>query len=705
MKIKRLLSVLIFAALLLSAKDAECAVCPMPGTWLSDYCYQLRDVSGPKDGHTISGAQWFTTVFENWLANKVTSDDLCSYRITHGGQAPAVPMVTSADLVYDFSPVYMEDPRHMISPYSDAYFDPIESVFLVIPEGKGDLNISFGNDYGSNNLKVYMPPDVKSKDVMQDILVSVPGYTVTPAITAPKLIEWGKWLDRSLNFKADEVRKYGSILGYLTFRQSAEFGTPDQGYRESIKIPLVVANVFDGPASVPGNELYFDMTLIDTTGSDDIYPDIEGAPKIYGRVVSRLSFRWGVNENLTHDLGTLFMIKDKDKPMPVYTLVTQITNRTGTRYRVQRYDTLDTSVSNDFGGKGPRDLIPLYWRYDQVNDLYKSLPDFFYLDSQSQAAPGLVSVYKNDVDTTYSSSESFRLYPFLSPEKPQDMRITYRKIGGMTSYGSIAAPRVGSKNLSPWQVTAFNMIFADVAEGVDNTVSEITKIAGASPVMPESFSINGIENTYINADAVSSFQIKAKVPDGLTPVSVDVSADINPKNSALLPVLVRLCVPRQEKLLVGHWDELEKENYKLDVFAKYGTIKVRSPHTSEKDMNLFTALKNRGFEPKDCVRAFAHDDALYLEFIALLIDTKSPLASKTAFCDVVKDDKVPYILLGDGKQDNLWDLSFYVAEADAPKQEEPVNNSSNGGGCAVGGLGIFAAAGIFYSIVRLKKHY
>ena len=44
-----------------------------------------------------------------------------------------------------------------------------------------------------------------------------------------------------------------------------------------------------------------------------------------------------------------------------------------------------------------------------------------------------------------------------------------------------------------------------------------------------------------------------------------------------------------------------------------------------------------------------------------MADAKNPKAQYTAYCEIVKDDGVPYVLLGDGAANRKWNLSFYVS--------------------------------------------
>ncbi|MDR3265888.1 MAG: hypothetical protein LBT15_07755 [Synergistaceae bacterium] len=626
--------------------------------------YQLRDVSGPKDGHTVAGSQWFATVTQ-WHQD---GSGWVSYRDTDGGEAPEVPMVTSADLVSNFNGVYLEDPQYNALWGDDISFDPIESVCLVIMEGRGELRLNFGNYYAHH--VPYGP-----QPAMEDVLLSVPDYTARVVPGRPELVSVDSWLETDMTFQADSPQGYGSSLGYLTFRQSASFDTGFTGYRESIKIPLVVANVFDGTAAEAGNELLFDMTVMN--GSEP---------------VTRQKFRWGADQDMTRDLGTFFMMIPAGASMPTYELRTEVTNRTGTRYRAQRYDS---------GGSAYQEILPRHWMYDVPSDLYGTLPAYFSLESQSQIAPGLVTVYSADMSMNYGSGESFRLYPWQGSSAPRDLRLTFRKVGGMTPLGTASA---STDITPPWTVTAFDMTFADVMQNGENTADEIAKHAGGQPVMPgASFDLSGVSTQYIRADAFNAFTVSS--------LNVTVSGDVTsddvvsdaPADVPLLPLRVRLRVSRREAPLVGRWNDIVNADSVIDAFASVCAVWIRSDAAAERDMNLFTTLRNRGYGVDRCVQAFTYGDFLYLDFIVLLADAVSQNTGKTAFCQVVEDDGVPYILIGDGRVDGKWNLSFFVAlTGENPSVNDPAlpsnpGQSGGGGGCNEG----ISTAGALLAVLLL----
>jgi hypothetical protein len=618
--------------------------------WALPY-YQLRDVSGQRDGHTVAGSQWFAIVREGRLLTPTTwvsiSED------THGGDAPAVTMVTSADLLYDFNSVYLDDPQHDMTMGDDASFDPINSVYLVIKEGRGELRLDFGNDFARHTPYLFDGP----QDVMEDVLLSVPSYMTRVVPSSPQLVASEDWLPTEMSFQADSPQSYGSSLGYLTFRQSGSFDYGFEGFRESAKIPLIVANVFDGTAAEPGNELYFDMTVL----SGDT-------------VVTRRKFRWNADENVTHDFGTFFMILPEGSAPPPYSLLTKITNRTGTRYRSQRYDSITSA---------DRDVYPSHWTYDLTPDLYGSLPASFPLDPQSQIAPGLVTVYTSSMDTVYSSSESFRLYPYQGSAAPSDLRLTYRKVGGMTPLGDREISSSVNPPNPPWSVRGFNMTFADVIQNAEKTDEEIMRYIGGKPVTLETLDASGVTDIYIKADAFNAFTISSDVS----------SAETASDDVALLPAHVRLRVSRKEAPIVDRWNDIADADSVIDAFANICAVWVRSPNAAEQDMNLFTTLRNRGYSAEKCVQAFTYEDFLYLDFIVFLADAASETTGKTAFCQVFEDDKVPYILIGDGKKDGSLNLSFYVAlTGDNPVPGPAPDSGSSGGGGGCQGFGIWGLA-------------
>ena len=564
------------------------------------------------------------------------------------------------------------------------------------------------------------------------ILSEFDDYNITVSPSSEGNIESGNYLDVKVNIRGYDGFNYGSKLGYITFRQRASFAPGYTNFREAAPIPIVIANVSNGNAS--DNPLIFDMLVSDEDGN----------------AVKRIKFTWDAQSDMTNqDLGTFFMIQAENSSMPVYNLETRITNRTGTRYMLYRYD-MGAMTNNNY-----REILPDYWKYDITPDLYGTLPSRFLLDAHSQIAPGLVTVYNSNVgsgystiDTQYDTSESFRLYEYASGT-PRNLRLNYKRIRGMTLLN----------NETPFDgvnVREFSMQFMDVVENSEETVKELEALIGKPPVMVTTdFLASSVRNSASNSDtelhtkgvtvnssAVDSFQYLYYVPEGLVSYDIiendtssnnsgDVESGIKAsdteivyKEIAIQPVAIRMKISRTYQLLANHWEELNNANNSrelFNIFSKYGTIWVRSSAARERDTNLFTAINTKGAKlnesvsAADCVNAFINNDELYLDFIAVLADGKSINEGKTAYIEIFKDDNVPYILIGDGAEDGKWDLTFFVDAAgsnpETGNSDDSNNNDSNnsnnnsnkssssssggGGGCNAGIPGAIALVIMF----------
>ena len=263
----------------------------------------------------------------------------------------------------------------------------------------------------------------------------------------------------------------------------------------------------------------------------------------------------------------------------------------------------------------------------------------------------------------------------------------------MALYQTVTSPSVDSHQthreghpeavtVHPWTVSAFKI--ENLFEAAYTaTVNAIADYAGGNPVMPKdyyTFNPTGeIYDRYFYRDpfSLNSFLISADVRNTSSP------------GVPILPMRVRMRISR---LNLGE----EKWNYAVDyennggnlasVLPKICTIWAYSPHTTELYTNLFAAIENRGYQVKDCAQAFTYGDFLYVDLMVLLADAKSRNAGKTAFCEIVKHDRVNYLLLGDGYVDNRWRLGFFTSGATTSSGGG--DGGGGGGGCDVGGWGI-----------------
>ena len=842
----------------------EAVVYSRYGNLESGFFYQLRDITGASRQSQVAGPQWFATVYENYYTRLNRNDNNVAtvYRRTMGGEIPDIAFSAIGDLLDGFNFVFAEEPQ----PYAawrnyvpanvyDVYPDPVESLCLVITEGRGTFNVKFGNPYAKHfpfwwNYKrtdtgnTYNPSWWKNeydwRDITyptvepiryiynggyiygrennyssyervykistddsgdryvtdldgQNILLKISGdsyydpsgsleyvvdddrvynashelvYTlehtavdeadgstyicsvrdITESVTvgdfedtyniavlpnADSTISSGGYLQASMNINGYGT-PYGSTLGYLTFRQRASFAEGYSNYREFLTVPMVIANVTEGNAAT--NPLLFDMTIRDSSNT----------------IVNRVKFEWDVQGNRTQDLGTFFLITPEGVNVNPYTIETKITNNTGTRYELYRYDMIRGGDEDSANRDNYSRIWPSYWKYNLTPDRYGTLPDYFLLDAQSQIAPGLVTVYRENlmtgdgyttIDLDTDTHESFRLYEY-DANTPRNLRLNYKRIRGMTSAGLPQDIPEGAGTIQ-----GFNMKFVDIQADSKNTNDEIRRIMGQydddhkDPAMilasSAVFDATTLQTSYIRAAASNAFTISKSINEAeLDPIptyypliSVDSSfvAASDPSNDrnthssdrvALLPVKVRLKIRKDSQLLENHWEELDRAGSSRELFnkfASFGTIWVRSDATNEKDANLFSAIAGNkgGYSGADCISAFTDDNNLYLDFIVIVADAVSAKNGSTAFIAMIEDDGVPYIFIGDVAVDKKWDLTFYVdAAGENPgaeywqddgqeDEDEAVTvNSSSGGSC---NLGLAGVMGLMVLAVMMKR--
>ena len=545
-------------------------------------------------------------------------------------------------------------------------------------------------------------------------------FTFIPSIE--QLVNPGEYYTTNVNIRSTYGNDYGSTLGYITFNQRADLMRGYTRYRENTTIPLVIANVYDGNAA--DEPLQFDMTVYDSENN-----------KTAEHVISRVKFTWDAQEDKPdQDLGTFFMIRNSADAMPTYYLETQITNRTGTRYRLYRYDMLGRTT-------GFQEILPARWKYDlplSPAELQReTLPPYFHLDAHSQIAPGLVTVYDHSVygtvNTAYDTYESFQLSEYDSPN-PKGLRLNYKRVGGMDIIDGT------EETIGGVRTREFVMHFADVVNNEDETVYELENLMGKPPVMTTagaSFTAAAPSRgkatshdvpVYINNSAINAFRFLKPVPEGLISFEV-VSDDTESEDSttpspepsepetpaqdntpsentetaafsaaadtktvsvdiAIQPLSIRMRIPRTNQLIIDHWTEFENaatSRALFEAFARYGTVWLRSDSTAEMDANLFTAINNKGSRvgagAADCVKAFIYEDELFLDFIVILADGHSKNNGKTAYVEVFTDDGIPYVLIGDGNENGEWDMTFYVSAAGenpTPRDNNSGSNDSSG---------------------------
>ena len=277
-------------------------------------------------------------------------------------------------------------------------------------------------------------------------------------------------LTSHIQLNASDVSDYSSKLAYINFSQAANLATGYSAYAEAALIPVVIANVSNGNASE--NPLKFDMIIYE---NNTVTTSNRNNNAITRTVKDRVKFEWNAQSDKTQSIGNIFLIQQATgtNSNPTYNLETRITNNTGTRYRMQRYDTINTTS----------DITPDHWEYNITDDLRNYLPDTFHLDPHSQIAPGLITVYGEDVDfntinTETDTSESFALYEFSSAS-PRKLTLSYKVIQGFTTAQTDLVPL----NYNYASARGLSMKFMNVVENENNTVYQIKNIIERTPAM------------------------------------------------------------------------------------------------------------------------------------------------------------------------------------------------------------------------------
>ena len=382
--------------------------------------------------------------------------------------------------------------------------------------------------------------------------------------------------------------------------------------------------------------------------------------------------------------------------------------------------------------------MPKYWKYDFAGDFYGTLPKRFLLDSHSQIAPGLVTVYDESISMAGSSKASFRLYEYSSTN-PKELWLNYKCIGGMEAgdpvglieRGMAVSAVSGDDSVT---VQTFKMKFSDVKSDDLNTVNEIKSLTEKTPVINEitelqvqpykDYPKSSAKNAFEIDEDLKETSLLTKVYEIIITSSDTESGDVittysteNTGRMAVVPMAVRIKIPSTDAKLKNIWEELEaaEDNEALfRIFRQYYSVWVRSSATGEYDSDLFNALdytqagNGANYNAEDCVSAFVDDDYLYLDFMVFAADAVSTnKTQKTAFIKIFEDDGEPYVIIGDGDVDARINLAFYVdtpGETPAETASGTTTASGAGGGsCNINPFGAVLLISMLALKLRMKR--
>ena len=238
--------------------------------------------------------------------------------------------------------------------------------------------------------------------------------------------------------------------------------------------------------------------------------------------------------------------------------------------RGQRWDNCKKVIDYRSPDNTTNGNLPKYWKYDLTNDVYGTLPKKFLLDSHSQIAPGLVTVYRNNIgsgygtiNTNYDTSESFRIYEYSS-SNPKNLLLNYKRIAGITLDEDETRNRLSLTGGSV-ETIGFNMRFADITRNDEETEYELENLMGKPPLMMPVNTAKVIPaQYYVNSSALNSFTINKDLAEYLDEEylsrvynfvisqdeqSNDVILDLA-DHIAIQPVAIRFRIPRQNQMLI-----------------------------------------------------------------------------------------------------------------------------------------------------------
>lgn len=595
--------------------------------------YRFDDLFGPSG----MGAQWMV---------------ITGGMDTVGDVAAKVPMQVSGDIVSNRNSVVITNGRTE-EPLGDEANRDIRAMFLVLTGTQASMKVGFG--YSGTD-------DVVTPDGLVDNL-----------FYSTRKTPLGSGGYDFLFVKNREQGKFNSVRGNFAFHQNPSSSYPSTP-SQTLLIPFVIANVADGTAK--DNPLLLRAILREpgTTNRGDI------AAYDY--------FTWDVTDNKQTESAQWVFVPVPAWPAPDridYRLTTEVTNYTGIRYAVQRYDSYAWTH-----------LVPTYWAFDLPrSQSLKDVPARFRLNELSHIAPGLKTVYSQRFNVNEGNKVPLRLYPVDPAAGFRELILNHRIIFGL-DLGTASAPAEG-RDPSVWKATAFNPRAASTG-----FLKNVAKEMDASAVRaPEGRTVTSgvVRNTYVAGDVIASFAIDASIPGSARREGAE----------GLLPLHITFNLPRKHLLVAPKWEGLldqwhETGDIKSE-FARNFSLYLRSGE--ENDWNLIQELEKQGYYNK-LVKVFLDEErgVITVSFIAMLLDGTGSESRPTLR---VVSDRTPttendFLVLRDGTSDSRWNLTFYAAPADYKENpSNPTNKNeekSGGGGCDSLGLGMM---GLLVTALLIRK--
>lgn len=437
--------------------------------------------------------------------------------------------------------------------------------------------------------------------------------------------------------KSSRQNIYESVRTNFIFHEN-----PYSEASQTLDVPMVIANVRQG-STASDAQLVFRTLLRDNQGTGDI--------------AAYDHFTWNVQPG--HDpAGNSQWVFVPVASLPVdenerinYRLTTAIANHTSRRYAVQRYDAYPVY----------QPLEASYWNFDlpytRDND---DIARRFRLHYLSHIAPGLSTVYVQNYNVREADKRPYRLFQVDPATEYYTLSLNHKIIFGR-NLGS--AVKSGSGKYNPFAVTAFYLQPAD-PDFLANVAAKMGSSLVNVPNNPNFIGNTMIENEEVTADAIGSYKFERNIPDNLRSNGAD----------AMLPLHITFNIPKTVLQAQGtnYWDAMLTQWYETgdvhDLFARYFSVYMlsREENSDDNHWNLIQQLQNDGVY-NSLMKIFMDEDrgVITVSFMVMLMDgTRDSLRPAI---DLVQDKTNTtdntYIILRDGHNDNIWNMTFYVAPA------------------------------------------
>lgn len=569
----------------------------------------------------------------------------------------------------------------------------LNTFFLVVAEGQGDFTMNFRVpdlsqqfDVATPNLAVSTPWDADA--TQRELYVDT-----KQALGQPSGSNYDN-LWRGYKFQIQRANgnpsPYNTTAQYFYFQQNTAYA-PSQG----IPRPFIIANVGSGTAyDNTDASLKLKMTLRDGAGNN-------------ANIAAYDQFTWDMTGE-KNAMGSQWVFVPVDT-WPVdnsrinYYLTTEVVNRCAVRYAAYNGNTNST-------------LPPNEWKFNLLR-LHGTpyIRPSFQLAQGSHIVPGLATVYRRVWNVNETDKIPLRLYPI---DDTSGIGVYNLVMNHSILYGTrlgetykLAASEGGFNQL---EITAYEPHPATL-----NFYDNVALITGGTktvkaPTSSGSFTGSSITRGTMPSRVIQNFTVNQGIPASLRTSSVE----------GILPLHVTMNIPLTTigsdtwNTLLKELDRQDNNAYIGDVFADYFNLFAMADGGNV--WNLTQELQNKGAYESQVkvfldtergrITADTYRGLLTVSFIVMLmdgtIDGERPALRIVPDMsnDGSSDYNAEYIVIRDGKADNKWNMTFFLApsdyvvnpdtSSDTPTTDKTGGSGGGGGGCEVG-IGVFAAAVIF----------